>query len=107
MHFASRTNINYVGIANILNTPAFATLENSFTTLVRSDAISSEDKISLGTIKRYGTVADALIMVGGLGAELRKGGIVVSGEKPKLEESIEDDEEPEVTPTLDPSEVKR
>lgn len=61
---------DYSSIAKLLNSKTFGDLEVAFTTLVRSDAISSEDKLSLGTIKRYGTVADALIMIGGLGSEL-------------------------------------
>ena len=98
---------DYAGVAKLLNSKLFRDLEPAFTTLVRSDAISSEDKISLGTIKRYGTVADALIMLGGLTSELRAGGYTFDVEKPKLEQAIEDYEEEEEKKTLDPSEVKR
>lgn len=98
---------DYSGVAKLLNTKQFQDLEPAFTTLVRSDAISSEDKISLGTIKRYGTVADALIMLGGLSSELRAGGYDVGVEKPKLEQAIEDDEQSDENKSLDPSEVKR
>ena len=98
---------DYAGIAKLLNEKQFQELEPAFTTLVRSDAISSEDKVSLGTIKRYGTVADALIMLGGLSSELRAGGFEVAGEKPKLEQAIEDDEEPDENKSLDPAEVKK
>ena len=98
---------DYAGVAKLLNAKQFQDLESSFTILVRSDAISSEDKISLGTIKRYGTVADALIMLGGLASELRAGGYEVGGEKPKLEQVIEDDEKDEDNKKLDPSEVKK
>lgn len=35
--------------------------------------------MALGTIKRFGLTADALITLGGLGAELRAGGFAVEG----------------------------
>lgn len=43
----------YQKIADILSTPAFSTLDNAASVVVRSDLLSSEDKIALGTIKRY------------------------------------------------------
>ena len=52
----------------------------------------------MGTIKRYGIVADALIMLGGLTAELRSGGVKSVGNgKPvdKLSASIDEEEEEE------------
>ena len=99
---------DWKGIVDILNSKTFTGLENAFTILVRSDAISSEDKISLGTIKRYGIVADALIMTGGLQAELRKGGYIVGSGESRLEEPISDEEEDDSQkPALDPDEVKK
>ena len=99
---------DWKGIVDILNSKTFTGLENAFTILVRSDAISSEDKVSLGTIKRYGIVADALIMTGGLQAELRKGGYIVGSGESRLEEPISDEEEDDSEkPALDPDEVKK
>ena len=99
---------DYVGVAKILNSKVFSDLEPAFSTLVRSDAISSEDKISLGTIKRYGTVADALIMIGGLGSELRAGGFEVGGEVKPMQGAIIDDEATDdEEKKLDPDAVKK
>ena len=99
---------DWKGIVDILNSKTFTGLENAFTILVRSDAISSEDKVSLGTIKRYGIVADALIMTGGLQAEIRKGGYIVGSGESRLEEPISDEEEDDSKePALDPDEVKK
>jgi hypothetical protein len=44
-------------IANILSQKQFEKLSDNFQTLVRSDAITAEDKLSLGTIKRYLSVS--------------------------------------------------
>ena len=99
---------DWKGIVEILNSKSFKGLENAFTILVRSDAVSSEDKVSLGTIKRYGIVADALIMTGGLQAELRKGGYIIGSGESRLEEPISDEEEDDSQkPALDPDEVKK
>ena len=99
---------DWKGIVEILNSKSFTGLENAFTILVRSDAVSSEDKVSLGTIKRYGIVADALIMTGGLQAELRKGGYIIGSGESRLEEPISDEEEDDSQkPALDPDEVKK
>ena len=46
-------------------------------TLVRSGGLTAEDKVALGTIKRFGLAADALITLGGLENELRGGGVRV------------------------------
>jgi len=64
----------------------------------------------LGTIKRYGIVADALIMQGGLIAELRSGGINIPGE---LKNDIvsfdedQDDSSDDVAKVVNASEVKK
>lgn len=77
MEIAALSN-EYQKIGDILSNSIFQTFENAATILVRSDALSSEDKIALGTIKRYGVIADAIIMQGGLVNELRSGGINVA-----------------------------
>jgi hypothetical protein len=69
--------------------------------LVRSENLSPDEKVALGTIKRYGVVADAIIMVGGLGAALKAGGITVAGGGGTLQEGIEDSEG-----EVDPDELK-
>ena len=74
--------------------------------LVRSDAVSAEDKVSLGNIKRHGTVADAIIMIGGLGAEMAAGGLAVAGAGDNAKD-IGDDDNGEAVKTVNVSEVKR
>lgn len=100
---------DYATIAKLLNAKCFLQIEDAFSTLVRSDAITAEDKVSLGTIKRYGVVADAIIMLGGLKAELRNGGFEIPGEAPKDINSIEEEDEDSNTlkPVLNPAEVKK
>ena len=66
-------------IGDLISTKPYMKFEDAATALVRSDSISAEDKQSLGTIKRYGLVADAIIMLGGIGAELKAAGIKVAG----------------------------
>ena len=102
---------DWAAIADLLNAKCFLQIDDAFTTLVRSDAITSEDKVSLGTIKRYGVVADAIIMLGGLKAELRNGGFAIAGESKSID-SIEDtddsnDDSSEPKPVLNPSEVRK
>ena len=57
---------NYDDIAKLFDKKAFTEFENSCSILTRSDKLSQEDRKSLGTIKRYGVVADAIIMIGGI-----------------------------------------
>ena len=40
--------------------------------LTKSSVLTPDDRIALGTIKRYGLVADAIIMVGGLSEALEQ-----------------------------------
>lgn len=42
-------------VAEILSTDPFVKFEKTATTLVRSENLTAEDKVALGTIKRYGT----------------------------------------------------
>lgn len=104
----------YQVIGDLLSTQPYMKLEDACTTLVRSDAVSAEDKQSLGTIKRYGLVADAIIMLGGLGAELKGAGIKVAGVEFKGipddgGDSDDDDNEGEVkaAPRVNLGEVRR
>jgi len=66
---------DWEGVATILSSKAFVEFDATANVLVRSDSVSAEDKVALGTIKRYGVVADAIIMMGGLGSVLRAGGV--------------------------------
>lgn len=103
----------YQKVADVYSTPTFSTLETAAGVLVRSEALSPDDKVTLGTIKRYGVVADALIMLGGLGSELRAGGIQVAGggglQEAITEDSSDDDDENTSSdaPTVNGGEVKR
>jgi hypothetical protein len=58
----------------------FKNFENSATVLVRCEKLSAEDKTTLGTIRRFGIIADFLITLGGLEGELKTGGILASDE---------------------------
>ena len=105
---------NFDAIGKIVANPDFLNFENAATLLVRSDLLTSDEKVSfiilcrqlfdyqlcrdlfqvaLGTIKRYGLVADALIMLGGLSAELKAGGIDYMPKTAALQASIEDEDE--------------
>lgn len=105
---------DWEGVAGILNDRLFTDFDKIASVLVRSDDISAEDKIALGTIKRYGLVADAIIMIGGLGAVLKAGGVkgMKSGGSAYADQkAIEDDEEDEeddsnsATKTVDSAEA--
>lgn len=80
-------------MAKILGSKQFMGLESTFLTLVRSSDLTAEDKVSLGTIKRFGLTADALITLGGLGSELRTGGVAVAGDSGGVDLGQEEDEE--------------
>lgn len=98
-------------IGDLLSTKPYMKFEDAATTLVRSDAVSAEDKQSLGTIKRYGLVADAIIMLGGLGAELKGAGIKVAGVEfqgiPDNGDEEEEVEEEVKKPRVNGGEVRR
>ena len=64
---------DYKAAASILTEPPLATLEVNLLTLVASPELGPDERKSIGTIKRYGVGADALIMMGGLGSALRSG----------------------------------
>jgi hypothetical protein len=103
---------DFQAIGDLLSTPAFQKFESAATVLVRSEALSADDKVALGTIKRYGVVADYIIMSGGLMAELRKGGVKVAGaggpaNGAPIEDEGEEEEEDEDSKKVDASEVKR
>lgn len=83
-------------MADTLSAPPFTTFQKNADVLVGCDSITAEDKKALGTIKRYGVIADAIIMMGGLIGELKAGGLEVKGnEGGGLQKSIEDDSEDE------------
>ena len=104
---------NYDAIGKILASADFQNIESAATVLVRSDLLTADEKVSLGTIKRYGIVADALIMIGGLNAELKAGGIDYFPKAASLQKSIEDEgdmeeeEETKAVVVINASEVRR
>jgi len=99
----------YQAIGDKLSTPAFTGIDSAFTTMVRSDDLTQDEKTTLGTIRRFGIVADAIIMLGGLAGELRAGGVKVSGGGSSIQAGIEDEEgEANDEPVeINASEVKR
>ena len=97
----------YQKIGDILSDKPFSNFDALMNILVRSQELSAEDKISLGTIKRYGVVADAIIMIGGLQGALKAGGIQISKQS-GLQEEIEDDEDDDIsTKVVDVAEVTK
>ena len=50
----------------LLESPPITGFEKDCTILVQSTVLASEDKIAIGTIRRYGVGADVSIMIGGL-----------------------------------------
>lgn len=101
---------DYAEVARIMGSPEYRNFESAATILVRSDELTADEKVSLGTIKRYGVVADALIMLGGLGGELKSGGFKIAGDSGPAgieeEEDDEDDEEGE-KPKVNGAEVRK
>ena len=99
---------DYDEIGRILSGSEYQDFEKASTILVRSDLLTSDEKVSLGTIKRYGLVADAMIMLGGLGGELRQGGVkVLSGENPNAANIEVESDESDDNPVMNASEVKK
>lgn len=79
-------------VASVLASKPFVELEATFLTLVRSN-LTAEDKVALGTIKRFGLTADALITLGGLASELRSGGVPVGDGGGGSSDAIEEEGE--------------
>ena len=89
--FAKRDE--FTKVAEILARDEYSDFDNIATLIVRSDALTQDEKVALGTIKRYGLVADALIMIGGAKGELRQGGVKF-GDEATIDEDEMDDDEP-------------
>lgn len=98
-------------IGDILSSDFYQNFENSAGIVVRSDILTAEDKVQLGTIKRYGVIADTIIMQGGLISELRNGGIKIIGNNNLNDIGDSDDITDEDTvssyPEVNASEVKK
>lgn len=86
------SNQKYPEIVILFNGDEFRKFDDIANTLVRSDALTPDEKVALGTIKRYGIVADAIIMLGGAKGELRSGGFKLA-EDSTSGGGIDDDEE--------------
>ena len=64
---------DWAGVNDLLGAAPVSTFENSALVLVQSKALKNpEDIKAIGTIKRYGVGADAIIMLGGLGEAASK-----------------------------------
>jgi hypothetical protein len=85
----------YNEISALFDTKPFLEFENACTILTRSEKLSADDRKALGTIKRYGVVADAIIMLGGIKGELKSGNVKVTDSGTSLQKAIEDDEDDE------------
>lgn len=98
-------NGDYETVGKLMASNDFQNFENAATILVRSDQLTADEKVSLGTIKRYGVVADAIIMLGGINGELKAGGINYGPTTTTtLQKSIEDDSDDDSE--VDTSDVK-
>ena len=64
---------DWEAMGKLLSDPLFVQFDKTAGVLVRSDELTADDKVALGTIKRYGITADVIIMIGGLGGVLRAG----------------------------------
>jgi hypothetical protein len=108
-----KAGTDYEKMGKILGEKCFTQFADNAYVLTRSAALTPEDKVALGTIKRYGVVADAIIMVGGLAEALRAGGIEVAGggggysdQAPIIDDSGDDDVDEEEL-KVNPAEVKK
>jgi hypothetical protein len=114
----------YQDIADKLASPVFQNFEDIAGTIVRSEYLTQDEKTALGTIKRYGKstdpflkeknqlnfvlgfVADAMIMVGGLKAELNAAGYVSKAPVSSLQRSLDVTSDPyEGDVDVDPPEI--
>lgn len=60
--------------------------------MVRCEKLTAEDKTALGTIRRFGIIADYLITLGGLEAELKTGGFLAADEDAGIDDEGADGE---------------
>mmetsp|Transcript_17563 Transcript_17563/g.23135 ORF Transcript_17563/g.23135 Transcript_17563/m.23135 type:complete len:227 (+) Transcript_17563:45-725(+) len=60
----------YEEVVEEIDGPVFSTIGDVMKNLVTSNVLSEEDKVSIGTIRRYGIAADVIITIGGLKAEI-------------------------------------
>ena len=97
---------DYDTVGEILSRREYQEFEKAASVLVRSDELTADEKITLGTIKRYGVVADAIIMLGGLAGQLKAGGIKVTNKSSSLQAAIEEEDADDES-QLDPAEVKK
>lgn len=91
---------DYEKMGKLLGAKCFTKFSDNAYILTKSSALTPDDRVALGTIKRYGVVADAIIMMGGLAEALRAGGIEVAGggggysdQAPIIDESELEDED--------------
>lgn len=101
---------DYPLVAKILSSSPYETFEKAATVIVRSDKLTAEDKVTLGTIKRYGVVADAIIMLGGLAGELKSAGLMAGdSNKSGIEDSADmaDSDESDADVGVNGGEVRR
>ena len=63
---------DFAAVKSLLSTAPVSTFEQNALVLVQSKALGPDDVKAIGTIKRYGAGADAIIMLGGLGAAAGK-----------------------------------
>lgn len=77
-------------VAKELSAAPFSTLEANLQILVQSPLLDADGKKQIGTIKRYGSGADVLIMVGGLTAAVANGSTDDKGYLLKATNALDD-----------------
>eukprot|EP00639_Heterosigma_akashiwo_P037124 CAMPEP_0194708678 /NCGR_PEP_ID=MMETSP0296-20130528/1546_1 /TAXON_ID=39354 /ORGANISM="Heterosigma akashiwo, Strain CCMP2393" /LENGTH=177 /DNA_ID=CAMNT_0039605563 /DNA_START=267 /DNA_END=800 /DNA_ORIENTATION=+ len=60
----------YLEVVEEIDGPMFSGLGDVMKSLVTSNVLTDEDKVAIGTIRRYGIAADVIITIGGLKAEI-------------------------------------
>ena len=105
---------DYEKMGKILGEKCFTEFSDNAYILTKSSALTPDDRVALGTIKRYGVVADAIIMMGGLAEALRAGGIEVAGggggyidQAPIIDSDSDLDDEDTTDKKVNANEVKK
>ena len=62
-------------VAPLLAKPPFSSAQDTLLTLVQGPGLGNQEKIQIGTIKRYGIGADVIIMLGGLNNAVKGGNV--------------------------------
>ena len=66
------TDKDWVALGTLLDDPVLTGFEDAITKVSNAEGLlSAEDRVAIGTIRRYGLAADYMITIGGVSAELK------------------------------------